>query len=31
MMLMAETHGVNLTTIWTLVKAWCAAEKREVT
>ncbi|EEF7941230.1 DUF2857 domain-containing protein [Salmonella enterica subsp. diarizonae] len=31
MMLMAETHGVNLTTIWTLVKAWCAVEKREVT
>ncbi|HFW3088938.1 TPA: DUF2857 domain-containing protein [Salmonella enterica subsp. enterica serovar Reading] len=24
MMLMAETHGVNLTTVWTLVRGWCA-------
>lgn len=29
MMLMAETHGVNLTTVWTLVKSWCVAEKQE--
>ncbi|HFZ8572660.1 TPA: DUF2857 domain-containing protein [Salmonella enterica subsp. enterica serovar Muenchen] len=24
MMLMAETHGVNLTTVWALVRGWCA-------
>lgn len=29
MMLMAETHGVSLTTVWTLVRGWCAQEKRE--
>ncbi|EAB4410648.1 DUF2857 domain-containing protein [Salmonella enterica] len=29
MMLMAETHGVNLTTVWTLVRGWCAQDKRE--
>ncbi|EBY8645188.1 DUF2857 family protein, partial [Salmonella enterica subsp. enterica serovar Java] len=29
MMLMAETHGVNLTTVWTLVRGWCAQDRRE--